>query len=311
MKKLNTYITEKFVTVLPADSKEDQLKYAKQVWPMIDDAYRYIGGLAGIKTFDAFVKEFVDNEKDDFLWKLVRRGSEITAVKIYKLKNEEDAEEIQNILSQFAKSFKTSLEEILNVTEKLNLQIYATNKFNRDLTKSEMLNVVHLFYALTPPDDVDYYLECDEEEFNESEEELLDNDIEGFVDARLIEDSKGNIGINIYAGDYILINSGIKVGLPKDTAGIFFNKSGKGNQGFDTRACVVDEDYAGYVHLSMTFDKQLIDPVELYCGDKLSQFIVLPLVKTEVKEVSKEDFEEFHKNSQRGSDGFGSSDVKH
>ena len=41
-----------------------------------------IGGLAGIKTFDAFVKEFVDNEKDDFLWKLVRRGSEITAVDI-------------------------------------------------------------------------------------------------------------------------------------------------------------------------------------------------------------------------------------
>lgn len=80
-------LLEKFITVLPADSKKDQLKYAKQVWPMIEDAYRYIGGLAGIKTFDAFVKEFVDNEKDDFLWKLVRRGSEITAVKIYKLKN--------------------------------------------------------------------------------------------------------------------------------------------------------------------------------------------------------------------------------
>ena len=80
-------LLERFVTVLPADSKEDQLKYAKQVWPMIEDAYRYIGGLAGIKTLDAFIKEFVDNEKDDFLWKLVRRGSEITAVKIYKLKN--------------------------------------------------------------------------------------------------------------------------------------------------------------------------------------------------------------------------------
>lgn len=79
-------LLEKFVTVLPADSKEDQLKYATKVWPLIEDAYRYIGGLAGIKTYDAFVKEFVDNEKDDFLWKLVRRGSNITAVKIYKLK---------------------------------------------------------------------------------------------------------------------------------------------------------------------------------------------------------------------------------
>lgn len=82
-----SYITERFVTVLPANSREDQLKYAEKVWPLIDAAYKYIGGLAGIKTFDAFVKEFVDNEKDDFLWKLVKRGNDITAVKIYKLKN--------------------------------------------------------------------------------------------------------------------------------------------------------------------------------------------------------------------------------
>lgn len=87
MKRLSTYITERFITVLPADSKEEQLNYAKSVWPMIDDAYRYIGGLAGIKTYDEFVAEFVDNDKDNFLWKLVKRGSEITAVKIYKLSN--------------------------------------------------------------------------------------------------------------------------------------------------------------------------------------------------------------------------------
>lgn len=227
-----------------------------------------------------------------------------------KLKDENDTDEIHKILIEFSKSFKTPIDEILYVTEQLNLQIAATNKFNRDLTKSEMLNVVHLFYALTPPDDVDYYLESDEI-IDESDEDIINECIEDFVEGRLIEDSKGNIGINIFAGDYILINSGIKVGLPKDTAGIFFNKSGKGNQGFDTRACVVDEDYAGYVHLSMAYDKQLIDPTELYCGDKLSQFIVLPLVKTEVKEVTEDDYNKFHENSQRGSDGFGSSDVKH
>ena len=87
MKRLSTYITERFITVLPADSKEDQLNYAKLVWPLIDDAYKYIGGLAGIKTYDKFVAEFVDNDKNNFLWKLVKRGSEITAVKIYKLLN--------------------------------------------------------------------------------------------------------------------------------------------------------------------------------------------------------------------------------
>lgn len=80
-------LLERFVTILPTDSEVDKLKCAENIWPMIDDAYKYIGGLAGIKTFDAFVKEFVYNEKDEFLWKYVKRGSEITAVIIYKIKN--------------------------------------------------------------------------------------------------------------------------------------------------------------------------------------------------------------------------------
>lgn len=80
-------LLERFVTILPTDSENDKLKCAEKIWPIIDDAYRYIGGLAGIKTFDAFVKEFVYNEKDEFLWKYVKRGSEITAVIIYKIKN--------------------------------------------------------------------------------------------------------------------------------------------------------------------------------------------------------------------------------
>lgn len=80
-------ILERFITLLPDSSKEEQLKVAEEVWPMVEAAYRYIGGLAGIKDYDAFVKEFVYNDKDEFLWKLVRRGNKITAVKIYKFKN--------------------------------------------------------------------------------------------------------------------------------------------------------------------------------------------------------------------------------
>jgi hypothetical protein len=92
MKTLYEHITselllEKFLTVLPSTSKDEQLKYAKEVWPMIDDAYRYIGGLAGIKTYDKFVDEFINNPDDEFIWKLVKRGSDITAVVIYKMKN--------------------------------------------------------------------------------------------------------------------------------------------------------------------------------------------------------------------------------
>lgn len=80
-------ILEKFVTIFSSDSKDEQLKYAKIAWPLIDNAYKYCGGLAGIKTYDAFVDEFVYNEEDEFIWKMVRRGSKISAVVIYKNKN--------------------------------------------------------------------------------------------------------------------------------------------------------------------------------------------------------------------------------
>ena len=39
--------------------------------------------------------------------------------------------------------------------------------------------------------------------------------------------------------------------------------------------------------------------------------VVLPLVKTEIEEVEENVYNELMSDSQRGSDGFGSSDVKH
>ena len=80
-------ILERFVTVLSSDSEEEQIQYAKIVWPIVEEAYAYAGGLAGIHTVDDFIKEYVYNDKDEFLWKMVRRGNKITAVKIYKFKN--------------------------------------------------------------------------------------------------------------------------------------------------------------------------------------------------------------------------------
>lgn len=86
MKSLYDYVFEHFVTVLPTDALNDKLKYAKQVWEILDNAYKYIGGLAGCKSYDDFLNEYVNNDKDNMLWKLVRHGTTITAVKIYKMK---------------------------------------------------------------------------------------------------------------------------------------------------------------------------------------------------------------------------------
>lgn len=213
-----------------------------------------------------------------------------------------DESKFDDVLKAFMKSYKKSEEDINEILDYLGLYIQSTfDKY--DFNKVNAINILHLYLALTPPDDV-----YDNEE---PEQQSLSDSIDEFVSYRLIFDDNGVPGIVVFAGDYLLFNSGIKVGLPTDTAGIFFNKSGKGNKGFDTRACVVDEDYSGYVHLSSAFDKEMYFGENIYCGDKFSQMVVLPIVKTEIEELTSTDYENLMANSQRGADGFGSSDVKH
>ena len=96
-------------------------------------------------------------------------------------------------------------------------------------------------------------------------------------------------------------------------AGLYVNKSGKGNCGWDVRACLVDEDYAGFVHLSQAYTKELIDDGQniVYCGDKLTQMMLLPVFHSKYDEITEEEYNEIMSNSKRGESGFGSSDIKH
>jgi dUTPase len=205
----------------------------------------------------------------------------------------ESNENRESILKEFMKSYKIdTMEEIERIYNQLSLYVSSNNHDSKvdmfDNDKS--LNILHLYLA-----------SCQFKNYTEAS-------IIRFVDNKLIFDKNNVPGIKVEQGDYLLINSGIRTKLPEDTAGIFFNKSGKGNQGFDIRACVVDEDYSGLVHMSCAYDKS--HTTNIYCGDKLTQFVVLPLVKTQIETVDKDTFFKMHENSLRGSDGFGSSDVK-
>ena len=135
--------------------------------------------------------------------------------------------------------------------------------------------------------------------------------IDYFIKHYLVYDSKGTPGVKLQLNDTLFINSGIKVALPHGYAGVYLNKSGKGNAGFDVRAQVVDEDYTGYVHLSQAFTKDADYKNVVYCGDKLTQMLILPVLHTTPVEVSESDYMVEMAGSQRGDDGFGSSDVKH
>lgn len=110
--------------------------------------------------------------------------------------------------------------------------------------------------------------------------------------------------IQINKNQSALIPSGIHVNIPKGWALIAFNKSGVATKkGLIVGACVVDSDYQGEVHIHVinTLDSEVIvEP-----GEKLVQFLLVPIGLPEVKEIRDKDFL-YPEVSERGSGGFGS-----
>ena len=102
----------------------------------------------------------------------------------------------------------------------------------------------------------------------------------------------------------INIPSGIKVEIPDGYALIAFNKSGVSlNYGLDVGATVVDQDYAGEVHLSLVNTSN--NNVYLDFGQKIIQFVLIPMNYCGVQEVASEE-DLFTRESERGAGAFGS-----
>lgn len=198
------------------------------------------------------------------------------------------------VLEAYNKSYGKSIDELKDLIDKIVL--YVTAVKGEDYANGNELNLLQLFLCL------------DSFVLNWSD---IDDRIEIFVDTYLVFDANKTPGVCLICNDYVKINSGIKIALEPDHAAIFFNKSGKGTKGWDIRACVIDEDYSGYVHMSMCYNKAHDKDGTIYCGDKLVQLIVLPVVHTEAEEISEDEYNKLMDKSERGADGFGSSDVKH
>ena len=204
---------------------------------------------------------------------------------------DEDKKEIA--FKAFEQSYKKNHEDIENI-------YLALLSFTRSLNISEkqLINIVHL------------YLSLDSAALNSYDNEV--EKIRLFCQRYLVFDNNGRPGIACELNDALLINSGIHVALEHNTAGIFFNKSGRGNAGFDVRAQVVDEDYTGFVHCSLAFTKDTeAASRKIYCGDKLTQMIILPIIHADWTEVDEDEYNAIMSNSERGSNGFGSGDEKH
>lgn len=203
-------------------------------------------------------------------------------------------EQVVDFYDALSASYGFSKDNLLLITDRLSLEVAAL--FGDD--KTEYIYSILLLYLSL--------------ETSMYSDKLNEESISKFVDYYLVFDANSVPGLVMNFSDYLFINSGIKVKLPKDTAGVFRNKSGRGKNGWDVRAEVVDEDYSGYVHLSVSYTANFENANNIiYAGDKLTQMLILPIVQCEDVEVDKFEFEKLHKKSERADKGFGSSNEKH
>ena len=241
----------------------------------------------------------------------------------YYIPNLDTPEKVERAYKAFEKSYGKTKEQIEEIIEnfKIILMKHQTTIKNPE---KHIANLVHLYLA--------HY----NAKLNDLKKLNIYDSIFNFVYQFVIYDEKRDVvGIRVKLNDTLFINSGIKIALdtilsdqtapnPQDAvnklrmlgigvAGLYVNKSGMGNKGWDVRACLVDEDYSGFVHLSMSYTKDLIEDSQniIYCGDKLTQMMLIPVFHTVYEEVEEYDYNKIMNGSMRGDSGFGSSDIKH
>lgn len=99
------------------------------------------------------------------------------------------------------------------------------------------------------------------------------------------------------------IPSGIVAEVPKGHALVAMNKSGIAlGLNLQVGACVIDEDYQGEIHLHL-FNVG-IETIKLWPGQKIVQFICVPVNYVEIEEVRPEAIHIVE--TERGTGGFGS-----
>lgn len=115
-------------------------------------------------------------------------------------------------------------------------------------------------------------------------------------------------GITVSPHQRVNIPSGIRANVPEGYALIAYNKSGVSlKYGLDIGASVVDEDYQGVIHLSLVNTSE--EDVHIEYGQKIIQFILLPVFYDTLEEVENES-ECFTEETERGSGAFGSTGTK-
>ena len=96
-----------------------------------------------------------------------------------------------------------------------------------------------------------------------------------------------------------VFDTGVHIELPPDTMGAVMSKSGLNVNYGITSEGVIDEGYTGSIKVKLYNNST--EHYHVKKGDKISQLVILPIIKPELEVV--EEFSE----TERGNNGFGSS----
>ena len=118
---------------------------------------------------------------------------------------------------------------------------------------------------------------------------------------------EADAGLDVYSresvilmsGDSCIFDTGVHIELPKNSVGFLKSKSGLYMNHGITSEGVVDEGYTGSIRVKLINHSDV--PYLVNKGDKISQLVILPILKPELELV--DSLEE----TERGSKGFGSS----
>lgn len=108
----------------------------------------------------------------------------------------------------------------------------------------------------------------------------------------------------IYAGQAETFDTGVHIELPKDTVGFIKSKSGLNVKYGITSEGVIDELYTGSIVVKLYNHSDKIVYIEK--GQKISQLVILPILKPEYEEVDSVD-KLYNGKTERADKGFGSS----
>lgn len=121
-----------------------------------------------------------------------------------------------------------------------------------------------------------------------------------------IPDDAPEKDLAIYPGEKVVIDSGIKLIIPKGYAGIFKNKSSIGAKGLLLGPCVVDSSYRGEIKILLWNVSS--DVLHLNRGQKITQMLIQEVGNDHMSQITEEAFNQ--DTTKRGDGGFGSTGEK-